>query len=182
MACWKICSRKPPIRSGKGLTFGLTTTSLLQSSSLVSVIVISFLSAGLIGFETGIGIILGANLGSTAGAWLVAVFGLTVDLSAYAMPMLVFGLILNTRKQKHLRGSGYILMGIGFLFLGIHYMKEGFDAFQSGINLYDFRVGGFQGILIYSLVGVVATIIMQSTNALMVLLFSALAVGQLDYY
>ena len=165
----------------KSISFGFVTTSLLQSSSLVSVIVISFLSAGLIGLETGVGIIFGANLGSTAGAWLVALFGLKVNLSSYAMPMLVFGLILNTRNAKHFKGMGYILMGVGFLFLGIHYMKEGFDAFQGSINLSEFHIDGPYGIFIYTLVGIIATVIMQSTNALMVLVFSALAAGQLGY-
>ncbi|WP_263081349.1 Na/Pi symporter [Endozoicomonas sp. Mp262] len=165
----------------KSFSFGLVTTSLLQSSSLVSVIVISFLSAGLIGLTTGVGIIFGSNLGSTAGAWLVAIFGLKINLSTYAMPMLVFGLILNTREGKHFKGIGYILMGGGFLFLGIHYMKEGFDAFSESIDLTKFHVQGGYGIFIYTLVGIVATVIMQSTNALMVLVLSALGGGQLGY-
>ncbi len=165
----------------KSLSFGLVTTSLLQSSSLVSVIAISFLSAGLIGLGTGVGIIFGANLGSTAGAWLVALLGLKIKLSSYAMPMLVFGLILNTRNNKPLKGMGLILMGVGFLFLGIHYMKEGFEVFQQSIDLTKYHVVGFAGVLIYILVGMIATVVMQSTNALMVLVFSALGAGQLGY-
>ncbi len=109
----------------KSMSFGVVTTTLMQSSSLVSVITISFLSAGLISLASGIGIIFGANLGTTTGAWLVAGFGLKVDIAAYAMPMLVFGVILILQKSKHLKGVGYILAGLGFLFLGIHYMKEG---------------------------------------------------------
>lgn len=165
----------------KSIIFGLATTSLLQSSSLVSVIVISFLSAGLIGLEAGVSIIFGANLGSTVGAWLVALFGLTINLSSYAMPMLIFGLILHTRSYKKLRGVGAILLGVGFLFLGIHYMKEGFDAFQSTMNFSEFNISGLHGIAVYTLIGITATVIMQSTNALMVLVFSALASGQLAY-
>ncbi|MDP0561702.1 MAG: Na/Pi symporter [Candidatus Endonucleobacter sp. (ex Gigantidas childressi)] len=165
----------------KSISFGCITTSLLQSSSLTSVIVISFVSAGLIGLESGVGIIFGANLGSTVGAWLVALFGLKINLSSYAMPLLVFGLMLNSRYQKSSKGAGYILVGIGFVFLGIHYMKEGFDAFQSTISLTEFKLDGFYGVLMYTLVGIVATIVMQSTNALLVLVFSALAAGQLGY-
>lgn len=165
----------------KSLSFGVFTTAILQSSSLVSVIVISFLSAGLIGLAAGVGIIFGANLGSTAGAWLVAVFGLKIKLASYAMPMLVFGLIMRSHANKAFHGMGYILLGVGFLFLGIHYMKEGFDEFKNSIDLASFAMEGALGILVYTLVGMVATIVMQSTNATMVLTFSALAAGQLTY-
>ncbi len=165
----------------KSLTFGITTTAVLQSSSLVSVIVISFLSAGFIGLTSGVGIIFGANLGSTVGAWLVALYGMKLKLISHAMPLLVFGLILRTRKKKNYSGLGYILLGIGFLFLGIHYMKEGFEAFQNVIDFSSFSMEGVQGVLVYTLFGILATIIMQSTNATMVLAFSALAMGQLTY-
>ncbi len=165
----------------KSLSFGVLTTAILQSSSLVSVIIISFLSAGLIGLTAGIGIIFGANLGSTAGAWLIAVFGLNLELASYAMPLLVFGLILKTRSDTSTNGMGFILLGIGFLLLGIHYMKEGFDAFKDSIDLTSYAIDGFKGVLVYTLTGMLATIIMQSTNATMVLTFSALAAGQLTY-
>ena len=98
----------------KSLCFGFFSTSVMQSSSLVSVIAISFLSAGLISLSAGIGIIFGANLGTTTGAWLVAGFGLKVNISAYAMPMIVFGVILLFQKSKELRGIGYVLTGLGF--------------------------------------------------------------------
>lgn len=75
----------------KSISFGIVSTTIMQSSSLVSVITISFLSSGLIGLAAGIGIIFGANLGTTTGAWLIAGLGLKVKISAYAMPMLVFG-------------------------------------------------------------------------------------------
>ena len=173
--------KKTTDKTWKSLTFGVVSTAFLQSSSLVSVIVISFLSAGLIGLAAGVGIIFGANLGSTAGAWLVAIFGLKVKLSAYAMPLLVVGLILKTNNHKNINGLGFILLGIGFLFLGIHYMKIGFDAFKSSIDLAEYAMQGFIGVLVYTGVGMLATIVMQSTNATMVLTFSALAAGQLSY-
>ena len=165
----------------KSLGFGVVTTAVLQSSSLVSVIVISFLSAGLIELAAGVGIIFGANLGSTAGAWLVAVLGMNIDLASYSMPMMVFGLVLKSHGNKVVHGMGYILLGIGFLFLGIHYMKTGFDDFTKTIDLASFAMDGYAGILLYTLLGMLATIIMQSTNATMVLTFSALAAGQLTY-
>ncbi|MES9897806.1 MAG: Na/Pi symporter [Sedimenticola sp.] len=173
--------RKSTDRMWKSLSFGFTAATVMQSSSLVSVITISFLSAGLIGLVEGMGIIFGANVGTTTGAWLIAGFGLKVKISAYAMPMLVFGVVLIFQKSKSLKGFGYILAGLGFLFLGIHHMKEGFEAFQNQISLTDYAMEGFAGVLVFTLIGIVATIIMQSSHATLVLIITALSVQQVTY-
>ena len=165
----------------KSMTFGVLSTTLMQSSSLVSVITISFLSAGLLDLASGIGIVFGANLGTTTGAWLVAGFGLKVKLSAYAMPLLVFGIILVFQRAKSLKGAGYILAGIGFLFLGIHYMKEGFDTFGQAIDLAQYSMTGYGGVLVFAGIGVVATVVMQSSHATLVLILAALAAQQISY-
>jgi len=165
----------------KSIGFGFVATAIMQSSSLVSVLTISFIGAGLIGLTQGIGIILGANIGTTTGAWLMAGFGLKVKISAYAMPMLVFGVILIFQKAKTLKGIGYILAGLGFLFLGIHYMKEGFEAFKDTIDLASFAVDGFKGLMIFIGIGVLATVVMQSSHATIVLILAALSVGQITY-
>jgi phosphate:Na+ symporter len=165
----------------KSLSFGVVSTSLMQSSSLVSVITISFLSAGLISLAAGIGIVFGANLGTTTGAWLIAGFGLKVKISAYAMPMLVFGVILVFQRSRSLKGIGYILAGLGFLFLGIHYMKEGFEAFRDTIDLTAFAVTGYKGIFLFTLLGIAATVIMQSSHATLVIIITALAAQQITY-
>ncbi|WP_415888441.1 Na/Pi cotransporter family protein [Neptuniibacter sp. SY11_33] len=165
----------------KSLTFGVVSTSVMQSSSLVSVITISFLSAGLIGLAAGIGIIFGANLGTTTGAWLIAGLGMKVKISAYAMPMLVFGIILIFQKSRTMNGIGYILAGLGFLFLGIHHMKEGFEAFRDTIDLTAFAVSGYAGIMLFTLIGVAATVIMQSSHATLVIIITALAAQQITY-
>lgn len=165
----------------KSIGFGIITTTFMQSSSLVSVLTISFLGAGLIGLSQGIGIIFGANIGTTTGAWLVAGLGLKVKISAYAMPMLVFGVILIFQKAKSLKGIGYILAGLGFLFLGIHYMKEGFEAFKSAVDLSQYGVTGIKGLLIFTGLGIAATVIMQSSHATLVLIITALAAGQISY-
>ncbi|NEW61247.1 Na/Pi cotransporter family protein, partial [Sulfurovum sp. bin170] len=165
----------------KSIGFGIITTTIMQSSSLVSVLTISFLGAGLIGLAQGIGIIFGANIGTTTGAWLVAGFGLKVKISAYAMPMLVFGVILIFQKAKSLKGIGYILAGLGFLFLGIHYMKDGFEAFKSTIDLASFGGTGLKYLFIFTGIGVFATVVMQSSHATLVLIITALAVGQISY-
>ena len=165
----------------KSIGFGVLATTIMQSSSLVSVLTISFLSAGLIGLAQGIGIVFGANIGTTTGAWLVAGFGLKVKISAYAMPMLVFGVILIFQKAKSLKGIGYILAGLGFLFLGIHYMKDGFEAFKSTIDLAAFGGTGLKYLFIFTGIGVFATVVMQSSHATLVLIITALSVGQISY-
>ena len=165
----------------KSVGFGILTTTIMQSSSLVSVLTISFLGAGLIGLAQGIGIVFGANIGTTTGAWLVAGLGLKVKISAYAMPMLVFGVILIFQKAKSLKGLGYILAGLGFLFLGIHYMKDGFEAFKDTIDLASYAVTGYKGLFIFTGIGVFATVVMQSSHATLVLIITALAAGQISY-
>ncbi|MFD0980455.1 Na/Pi cotransporter family protein [Tropicimonas aquimaris] len=166
---------------GKSLGFGIVSTTLMQSSSLVSVITISFLSAGLITLAAGVGIIFGANIGTTTGAWLVAGLGLKVNISAYALPMLGVSIILVFQKSKYLRGAGYILAGLGFLFLGIHHMKEGFDSFKEQFDLTRFAMTGVLGLVVYTLIGAAATVVMQSSHATMVLTITALAAGQVSY-
>jgi phosphate:Na+ symporter len=168
-------------RLWKSLAFGIIGTTLVQSSSLVSVVTISFLSAELIGLRQGIGIIFGANLGTTTGAWLIAGFGLSVNLSTYALPMLVFGVLLLTQNSRKLKGFGWVLMGIGFLFLGIDYMKEGFASFSHQIDLTRYAMTGISGLLAFTLVGAIATVIMQSSHATLTLIITALAAGQISY-
>ena len=165
----------------KSLGLGFVVTAFLQSSSLISVITISFLSAGLIELYAGIGIIFGANLGTTATAWLVAIFGLKIKVSALAMPMLAFGILFVFQKSKSLKGIGYVLAGLGFFFLGIHFMKQGFDVYQDSINLADFVMPGFWGLIVYTLIGILITLVLQSSSAAMALILTALAVGQITY-
>ena len=165
----------------RSMTFGLVSTSVMQSSSLVSVLTISFLSAGLLGLREGVGIIFGANIGTTTGAWLMAGFGMKVKISAWAMPMLVFGLFFAMQQGKTLRGIGKVLAGIGFLFLGIHFMKEGFETLQAAVDLAAYAMPGFLGLLVFAVMGAVATVIMQSSHATLMLIIAALAAEQVTY-
>jgi phosphate:Na+ symporter len=177
----EIILRNTTDKLWKSLSFGIVTTSIMQSSSLVSLITISFLSAGLIELAAGIGVVFGANLGTTTGAWLIAGLGLKVNISAYAMPLLVFGVVLILQRSRVLRGIGYGLTGLGLLFLGIYYMKEGFDAFQNTFNLAEYAVPGIKGLFLFALIGALATFILQSSHATLVLIITALAAHQIAY-
>jgi phosphate:Na+ symporter len=167
--------------TGKSLLFGLVTTTLMQSSSLVSVITISFLSAGLLKLGGAMGIIFGANLGTTTGAWIVAGFGLKVDIGAFAMPILVVGVLLLFQKARGIKGLGWVLVGLGFLFLGIHFMKEGFADFSGSLDLTAYALDGVAGLLLYTLFGALATVVMQSSHATLVLIITALSANQITY-
>jgi Na+/phosphate symporter len=90
-------------------------------------------------------------------------------------------MLLIFQKPKSLKGIGYILAGMGFLLLGIQYMKDGFDAFKSTLDLTRYSLPGFGGLLLYSLFGILATVIMQSSHATLVLTITALASGQISY-
>ncbi len=165
----------------KSITTGAVVTAIIQSSSLVSVIAISFISAGLINLSGGIGLIFGANIGTTATAWLVAAFGLKFKISSLALPVLIFGLIFSFQKKNTYKGIGNVLAGLGFFFLGIHYMKEGFDVFKDYIDLKEFAVSGFLGALIYAGLGIIVTTILQSSSATLALILTAVAAQQIQY-
>ena len=165
----------------KSISAGALVTALIQSSSLVSVITISFISAGLISLAGGIGLIFGANIGTTATAWLVAGFGLKIKISALAMPMLIFGLIFSFQKRESLKGIGNVLAGLGFFFLGIYYMKEGFDVFKQYIDLTEYAMSGVLGVIVYTGLGILITTVLQSSSATLALILTALSAGQIEY-
>ena len=173
--------RKATDKLYKSISLGAVVTAFIQSSSLVSVITISFISAGLISLSGGIGLVFGANIGTTATAWLVAGFGLKVDISILAMPMLIFGIIFSFQNNNVFKGIGNILAGLGFFFLGIYFMKEGFDVFNEHIDLTAYAIPGFLGVIIYALIGIFITTILQSSSASLALILTALAAGQIEY-
>jgi len=165
----------------KAITTGAIATSIVQSSSLTSVIMISFLSAGLIGLGEAIGVIFGANLGSTTTTWLVSYFGLKIDIAYYALPMLIFGVALRFSKNTKYQGLGNILLGLGFIFLGISYMMNGFETLKNTINLASYSMEGYLGVLVYIAIGIIATVIIQSSAATMAIVIAALVSSQIVY-
>ncbi len=160
---------------------GFLSTSVVQSSSLVSVIVISFLSAELIGLTQAVGVVFGSNIGTTTTAWLVSAFGLKIKISAYALPMLIFGVVMQFSRNSTYKGLGSVLIGLGFIFLGIAYMKEGFETLKEGLDLAEYAMEGYLGVLVYIILGAIATVVIQSSSATMAIIITALATGQIDY-
>jgi phosphate:Na+ symporter len=166
----------------KAITTGFLATAIVQSSSLISIIVISFLSAELITLTSAVGVIFGSNIGTTATAWLVSVFGLKIKISVYAMPMIIMGILIPLfLKESSWKGIASIFIGLGIIFLGIGYMKEGFETLKEGIHLAQYAMAGYAGIFVYVFVGAVATVVIQSSSATMAIIITALATGQIDY-
>ncbi|QTP53550.1 Na/Pi cotransporter family protein [Billgrantia sulfidoxydans] len=165
----------------RAIGVGALATALVQSSSLVTLLAMSFVSAGLISLPGAIALLFGANLGTTTGAWLIATFGLRFDLAHYAMPLLALGLLGRYRLSGASAGIAGLLLGIGLLFLGIDFMKLGFEDWQDGLRL-DGLVGSrLWHWPLFVLAGIVATVVMQSSHATLLLTLTALASGQLPY-
>ncbi len=165
--------------SFKGLMFGIGGTLLLQSSTLVSLLTIAFISAGLIQLAGGIAILFGANLGATSGIWLLALAGQNLSLSPLALPLLVFGVLGGFLGEKS-KAAGRIVLGIAFIFLGIDQIKEGFASFGDGLDLTAYQADGLMGSLLFALIGLLVTVVLQSSHATLMLTLAVLAGGQLD--
>ena len=160
---------------------GFLSTSIVQSSTIITLVVISFLSAELLTLVQGIGIIFGSNLGSTTTAWIVSNLGVDVKISAYAFPMIIFGVILRLGKSNSSKGGGNVLLGLGFIFLGIAYMKDGFDEIKSSIDLVSYSMKGYTGIIVYILIGIIVTVVIQSSAATLAIVITALNADSISY-
>ena len=167
--------------NSKAIFLGITATAILQSSSLIAIIVISFLSAKIISLAGALGVVFGSAVGTTATTWIVSTLGVKIDIAAFALPMIIFGVIFRFYKNRNFQGFGNILLGLGFVFLGIGYMKDGFEDLKQGIDLAKFAIDGYAGIIVYTLIGAFATVIIQSSSATMALTVTALVTGQIVY-
>ncbi|MCT7501389.1 Na/Pi symporter [Aliarcobacter cryaerophilus] len=160
---------------------GFLSTSVVQSSTIITLIVVSFLSAELLTLVQAVGIVFGSNVGSTTTAWIVSSLGVDVKISTYAFPMLVFGVVLRFFKSNAVKGSGNVLLGLGFIFLGISYMKDGFDIMKNSIDLASYAMEGYLGIIIYILIGILITVVIQSSAATLAIVITALNADSITY-
>ncbi|STP09082.1 Na/Pi cotransporter family protein [Helicobacter cinaedi] len=164
----------------KSISFGTIATAVMQSSSLVSVLSISFVSAALLNLAQGIGVIFGANLGNSAGSWLIAgVSGMKI--SALALPLIVGGVLFNFQSSKASKGIGQIFIGIGFFFLGVGYIKDGFEEYKEVVDFSQYAMEGLSGVLLFVGLGALMTAIVQSSHATLTIIISAFAAGSMSY-
>ena len=170
-------STKTPLRS---ILFGTIVTTLMQSSSLVSVLSISFVSAALISLVQGIGVMFGANLGNTTGSWLIAGAS-SINISSLALPLIVGGLLFNFQKSVSYKGVGKILAGLGFFFLGVFYIKLGFEGFKDVMDLSQYKLEGYKAVIGFILIGALVTSIIQSSHATLAIIITAYVESQIGY-
>lgn len=159
----------------KAVLAGILVTIVLQSSSMVSLLVMSFVGAGVLGLRNGIGIIMGANVGTTATGWLVSLIGFKLDITAFVMPILAVGGISHGffKSEKWLSMSK-LLLGFGFLFLGLSFMKDGFMEFAEKM---DFSFLLDKPMILFVFIGFVLSAMLHSSAAAMVIFLSSLAAG-----
>lgn len=161
-------STKHPISS---VITGIISTTILQSSSLVGLIVLAFVGAGVIPLVNAIGVVLGANLGTTFTGWVVATIGFKMNLSAMIHPLLGIGGIGYTLTKGKLRSISLLIFSLGLLLIGLAFMKDSALNFTEGLNL-EVLLG--LPLIVYLLFGVVVTAIIQSSSAVMMLVLTAL--------
>ena len=159
---------------------GAALTTLLQSSSATMLTTIGFVSAGLITFPQAIGVIFGANIGTTSTGWIVSMLGFKFSMGAIALPLIFIGALVHLFGHGRLANSAIAVAGFGMIFLGIGLMQDGMSGVADRIDLSSVPGDGFLGALLLVLIGVLMTFVMQSSSAAMAITLTALHAGGID--
>ena len=170
----------------KGVLTGLGITSIIQSSSATTVMVVSFVNAGLLTLTQAIGVIMGANIGTTVTAWLVAWLGFKADISILAIPLMLFGFLFsNSKKNKH-QNIGELIVGFSLLFLGLSFMKESVPDLRETPQVLEFVSNwssyGFGSVLLFLAFGTILTLVLQSSSATMAITLIMLSMGWIPFH
>ena len=154
-----------------GVLTGVLITALVQSSSATTVMVVSFVNAGLLTLSQSIGVIMGANIGTTVTAWIISALGFKVDIAAFALPLLAFGIPLLFSQKSNRKSVGEFIFGFSFLFMGLSYLKNNAPDLSQNPDMLsfvqDYTDMGFISILLFVGIGTVLTMIVQASAATM---------------
>ena len=169
----------------KRVLTGLGITALVQSSSATTVLVVSFVNAGLLTLVQAVGIIMGANIGTTLTAWVTAV-GFSVDISAFSVPLMIFGFVLTSSKKQQYKNVGEFIVGFALMFLGLSFMKSSAGAILSNKDAMvaffsHFTEFGFWSDIIFLLAGTILTIVLQASSATMAITMLLTTSGLIDF-
>jgi phosphate:Na+ symporter len=169
----------------KRVLTGLGITALVQSSSATTVLVVSFVNAGLLTLVQAVGIIMGANIGTTLTAWVTAV-GFSVDISAFSVPLMIFGFILTSSKKQQYKNVGEFIVGFALMFLGLSFMKSSAGTLLSNKDAMvaffaHFTEFGFWSDIIFLLAGTILTIVLQASSATMAITMLLTTSGLIDF-
>ena len=169
----------------KGVLTGLGITSVIQSSSATTVMVVSFVNAGLLTLTQAIGVIMGANIGTTVTAWMVAWLGFKADISILAVPMMLFGFLFSNSKKDQRKNIGELIIGFSLLFLGLSFMKESVPDLRQTPEVLQFVTTwssyGFGSVLLFLMFGTVLTLVLQSSSATMAITLIMLSMGWIPF-
>ena len=169
----------------KGVLTGLGITSVIQSSSATTVMVVSFVNAGLLTLAQAIGVIMGANIGTTVTAWLVSWLGFKADISVLAVPLMLLGFLFSNSKKNQRRNIGELIVGFCLLFLGLSFMKESVPDLNETPQVLEFVRSwaghGFASVLIFLVFGTVLTLVLQSSSATMAITLIMLSMGFIPF-
>ena len=169
----------------KGVLTGLGITSVIQSSSATTVMVVSFVNAGLLTLAQAIGVIMGANIGTTVTAWLVSWLGFKADISILAVPLMLLGFVFSNSKKNQRRNIGELVVGFCLLFLGLSFMKESVPDLNETPQVLEFVKSwaghGFGSVLIFLVFGTVLTLVLQSSSATMAITLIMLSMGFIPF-
>ena len=169
----------------KRVMTGMGITALIQSSSATTVMVVSFVNAGLLTLVQAIGVIMGANIGTTITAWMVSLLGFKADISILAVPLMLLGFLFSNSKKNQNKNIGELIVGFSLLFLGLSFMKESVPDLKQTPEVLEFvrqwSGYGFRSVLIFLAVGTILTLILQSSSATMAITLIMLSMGWIPF-
>ena len=169
----------------KGALTGLGITTVIQSSSATTVMVVSFVNAGLLSLTQAIGVIMGANIGTTVTAWMVSWLGFKADISLLAVPLMLFGFLFSNSKKDKRKNIGELIVGFSLLFLGLSFMKGAVPDLRETPEVLNFVTTwseyGFGSVLLFLAFGTVLTLVLQSSSATMAITLIMLSMGWIPF-
>lgn len=169
----------------KGVLTGFGITTVIQSSSATTVMVVGFVNAGLLTLTQAVGVIMGANIGTTVTAWLISILGFKADISILAVPLMAVGFIMSMAKKEKYRNISEFIIGFALLFLGLSLMKNSVPDLRETPEVLQFITQwtdyGFGSVLIFLLIGTILTLVLQSSSATMALTLIMLSMGWIPF-
>ena len=166
-----------------GLATGFVVTAIIQSSSAATVIIVSFVNAGLLTVTQSIGVIMGSNIGTTLTAWIVSLFGFKMDIASWALPAIGIGFILRSIDWKY-KSIGELTLGFGFLFLGLEFLTQGLDPVRNDLDynmVASWANWGVLSIIVGFAAGLVGTMIINSSTAAIAIIMTMAYNGMIGY-
>jgi phosphate:Na+ symporter len=167
-----------------GVFSGFLITCAVQSSSATTVLVVSFANAGLLTLTQALGLVMGANIGTTVTAWIVSLLGFKLKIAAFALPIIGFGFPLSLLKSPRTKHVSEVMIGFGLLFLGLSFLKDAVPDFQSNPAAFEFAQNltgyGFGSTLLFVVLGALLTVAVQSSSASTAITLTMVAKGWID--